>query len=311
MKQRGRYSISAAIVATLLWGAMGMQAQELRCTVNVNADKVEGSNKQMFQTLQQSISDFVNNTKWTTLVFTETERIECTMMLIINSVSTEGLVDATFQLQSKRPVYNTNYSTPILNIKDDNFAFQYQEFDRLDYQPPQFTSNLSAMIVYYCYLVIGYDLDSYSRLGGTICFQTCEDIVNTARSASSLTNEESAGWKAQGNNKNRHTLVNNLMDEAFKAYRNYFYEYHRLGLDVMSSNVANGRGVIAGGMPILKEAYRARPAAYVVGAFLDAKNDELTNIFQKGTDTEKKNVLEILGDIDPTRLNTVYERISQ
>lgn len=309
MKNANKY-LSLLILTILCLCNPLAQAQELHCTVNINTDQIEGSNKQMFQTLQQTITEFVNTTQWTTLVFSETERIECTMMLIINSVTTEGMVDAIFQVQSRRPVYGTTYTTPLLNLRDNDFSFRYQEYDRMDFQPAQVTNNLTALIAYYCYLIIGFDMDSYSRMGGTPCFQRCEEIVNTARS-SSLENAEMNGWKAFGSNHNRYTLISNLMDEAFKSYRNYFYDYHRLGLDVMSNNVANGRATIAQGMPVLREAYKARPASYVVSVFLDAKNDEITNIFQKASSNEKKEVLEVLEAVDPTRMSTVYEKINQ
>jgi len=288
--------------------SVSVSAQELKCNVTVNADQVDGSNKQMFQTLQQSVSDFVNNTRWTSMVVAEQERIECNMMILVNSVTTEGLVDASLQVQSRRPVYGTSYSTPLINIKDDDFVFAYQEYDRIEFQPTQFTTNLSAMLTYYCYLIIGYDLDSYSRLGGTACFQQCENIVSSAQT-SSIEKGELNGWKAFGNNRNRYTLINNLMDGAFNDYRNYFYEYHRLGLDEMSANLDNGRAKIAGGINVLRDANKARPATYVIATFLDAKNDELVNLFQKATDSEKKTVLEVLEAVDPTRIN-LYEKIN-
>ena len=301
--------IQHILSAILCIVSLSVNAQELKCNVTVNADQIDGSNKQMFQTLQQSVSDLVNNTRWTQLVFAEQERIECNMMLIVNSVTTEGLVNASLQVQSRRPIYGTSYSSPLLNIKDNDFTFTYQEFDRLDYQPNQFTSNLVALLTYYVYLILGYDSDSYSRLGGTPFFQVCENIVSAAQSAS-LDATELTGWKAFGNNRNRFALINNIMDDAFKDYRNYFYDYHRLGLDEMSVNVANGRAKIANGIDVLREANRARPATYVVATFLDAKNDELIQIFKKGTTAEKKHVLEILGDVDPTRI-TQYETINE
>ena len=212
-------------------------------------------------------------------------------------------------LQSRRPVYGTTYTTPLLNFVDRNFNFTYQEFDRIEYQQNQFTTNLTAMLAYYCYLIIGHDMDSYQRLGGTPFFEQCEDIVNACQSAS-MDNSEQKGWLAFDSNRNRYALINNLLDEAFKKYRNYYYEYHRLGLDEMSGNVTNGRARIAAGIPVLKEAYRARPATYVINTFLDAKADELVDIFKKGTDKEKKEVYELLVDIDPTRQNT-YDRMNE
>ncbi len=293
----------------LLCCVQWMCAQELKCTVTVNSDKIEGSSKSMFEALQQSLTELMNNTRWTNMVFAEQERIECTLMLIVNSVSPEGLMDATMQLQSRRPVYNTNYSTPLLNISDNSFAFTYKEFDRVEIQATQFTSNLAALIAYYSYLIIGFDMDSYSRLGGTPCFQKCEEICNMAQGAS-IEQAEAAGWKAFGNNKNRFALINNLLDEAFKDFRGYFYEYHRLGLDEMAANAGNGRARIAGGIEVLKSAYKARPGTYITGVFLDAKNDELVQLFKQGTDAEKKTVVGVLTEVDPTR-SEQYEKISE
>ena len=296
------------ILASLFLWAYGAGAQELKCTVTVNSDKVQGSNKSMFTTLQQSMEEFINNTKWTNMTFQEKERIECSMMLVVSAVQ-DNVVVGELTCQSRRPVYGTSYTTPLLNIKDNNFNFVYQESDRLDFQEATFTTNLTAMLAYYCYLILGHDMDSFSRLGGTPFFQMCENIVNSAQSAS-LETTEATGWKAFESNRNRYALINNLMDEAFKKYREYYYEYHRLGLDEMSANVANGRARIASGITTLKEANRARPATYVVNAFLDAKSDELINIFQGGTDAEKKSVYETLVDIDPTR-QSAYDKINK
>ena len=296
------------ILASLFLWAYGAGAQELKCTVTVNSDKVQGSNKSMFTTLQQSMEEFINNTKWTNMTFQEKERIECSMMLVVSAVQ-DNVVVGELTCQSRRPVYGTSYTTPLLNIKDNNFNFVYQESDRIDFQDATFTTNLTAMLAYYCYLILGHDMDSFSRLGGTPFFQMCENIVNSAQSAS-LETTEAVGWKAFESNRNRYALINNLMDEAFKKYREYYYEYHRLGLDEMSANVANGRARIASGITTLKEANRARPATYVVNAFLDAKSDELINIFQGGTDAEKKSVYETLVDIDPTR-QSAYDKINK
>ena len=296
------------ILASLFLWAYGAGAQELKCTVTVNSDKVQGSNKSMFTTLQQSMEEFINNTKWTNMTFQEKERIECSMMLVVSAVQ-DNVVVGGLTCQNRRPVYGTSYTTPLLNIKDNNFNFVYQESDRLDFQEATFTTNLTAMLAYYCYLILGHDMDSFSRLGGTPFFQMCENIVNSAQSAS-LETTEAVGGKAFESNRNRYALINNLMDEAFKKYREYYYEYHRLGLDEMSANVANGRARIASGITTLKEANRARPATYVVNAFLDAKSDELINIFQGGTDAEKKSMYETLVDIDPTR-QSAYDKINK
>ena len=281
-------------------------AQELRCTVNINSDQVQGSNKSVFNTLKQSIEEYVNTLRWTNMTFQEKERIECSMLLVVKSVQ-DNMFVCEFTCQSRRPVFNTSYSSPTLNFKDDNFVFAYQEHDRLDYQQNTFTTNLTALLAYYCYLIIGHDMDSFSKLGGTPYFQMCENIVTSAQSAS-LEAAEATGWKAFESNRNRYALINNLMDEAFKKYRIFYYDYHRHGLDEMVNNVANGRARIAKDIKVLKEACSARPATYVVNAFLDAKSDELIDIFQGGSSEEKKMVYDLLMDIDPTRQND-YERI--
>ena len=284
-----------------------IQAQEINCTVTVNSDQVEGSNKQVFETLKAAIEEYMNQNRWTNMTYAEHEKIECSMLIVVKSVA-DNEFTCEMTLQSRRPVYGTTYTTPLLNFKDNAFNFTYQEFDRIEWQQNQFTTNLTAMLAYYCYLIIGHDQDSFQRLGGTPFFEVCEQIVNACQSAS-MSNTEQRGWLAFDSNRNRYALINNLLDEAFKKYRNFYYEYHRLGLDEMSANVTNGRARIAQGIPVLKEAYRARPATYVINTFLDAKADELVDIFQKGTDKEKKTVYDILMDIDATRQST-YDRIN-
>ena len=250
----------------------------------------------------------MNQNRWTNMTYAQQEKIECSMLILVKKLE-NNLFTCEMTLQSRRPVYGTTYSTPLLNFKDNAFNFTYQEFDRIEWQQNQFTTNLTAMLAYYCYLIIGHDQDSFQRLGGTPFFQMCEEIVNTCQSAS-MDNIEQKGWLAFESNRSRYSLINNLLDEAFKKYRNYYYEYHRLGLDEMSSNVTNGRARIAEGLPVLKEAYRARPATYVINTFLDAKADELVDIFRQGTDKEKKDVYDLLTDIDPTR-QTTYDRMNE
>ena len=297
-----------ACVVALVAMSISLGAQELKCNISINSEQVQGSNKAVFTTLQQSMEEFVNTQRWTNMTFQEKERIECSMMIVVKSVQ-DNMFICEFTCQSRRPVFGTTYTTPTLNIKDANFTFTYQEYDRMEFQHNTFTSNLTALVAYYCYLIIGHDMDSFAKLGGTPYFQVCEDIVTSAQSAS-LDNAEMVGWKAFESNRNRYALTNNLMDEAFKKYRAYYYDYHRHGLDEMVNNVANGRARIAKDIKVLKEAYNARPATYLVGTFLDAKSDELVNIFKSGTADEKKMVYELLMDIDPTRQDT-YENINR
>ncbi len=297
------------LLCSALWLTILVQAQELNMTVNLNTAQVEGTNQQMFETLKQSITEFYNTTRWTDMTVAENERIECSMLIIVKSVTTENLFSCEMQVQSRRPIYNTTYSSPLINFKDNDFNFVYQEFDRIEFQPQQFTSNLAALLAYYAYLIIGYDMDSYARLGGTPYFQVCENIAQMGQSASTQ-GGEADGWKAFSSTRNRYALINNLMDEAFHPFREYIYTYHRLGLDIMTENVANGRARIAKDIEVLHTANKARPATYVVYTFMDAKNDELVQLFQKGTADEKKAVYDVCMAVDPTRQDQ-YDKINK
>lgn len=288
-------------ILILLLTLVTASAQELNCTVQINSDQISGSNKAVFNTLQKSISDFMNNRKWSEMTFTNIEKIECSMNIVVKSVSQDNY-SAEIQIQSRRPIYNANFYSTLFNFKDNNFSFDYKEFDQLEMNENTITSNLTAVLAYYAYIIIGYDMDSYARLGGTSFFQAAERIVNAAQAA------DLAGWKAFESSRNRYALINNLTDEAFKKYRNYFYEYHRLGLDEMSTNIVNARAKIATGLPVLRETNRARPSAIAISSFMDAKTDELINIFSKASEKEKKEAVEILSDVNPTQINR-YEKI--
>lgn len=278
-------------------------AQELKCNVQINSDKIQGTNKSVFKDLQQNITQFINERKWTDLVFEEEERIECSINLIINSVDGNDF-SGELLVQSRRPVFNSNYPTTLINFKDNGINFTYNEFDQLEFTPSNLSSNLTAILAYYAYLIIGYDMDTFSRWGGTPYFQAAESIVTQAQSTSW------SGWRAFDNNRNRYAVVSNLMDEAFRKFREYNYQYHRLGLDEMSFNATNGRAKIANGFELLREANRARPNAVIITMFLDAKNDELINIFKQGSREEKEKMIENLTAINPAMTNR-YEQINQ
>ena len=198
-------------------------------------------------------------------------------------------------------MYNSIYTTTLLNLKDEKFNFSYSEFDRLEFSlnsPPY--NNLAAMLCFYANLVIGYDADSFEKLGGTSCFKVCDNVISTMQTAS-LDKSELSGWSTLSNGRSRYGIINNLLDEAFKKFRSFLYTYHRLGLDEMTNSVVNARSRINTDLGILKDVYRVRTTSYVVSMFLDAKNDELVNLFSQATQEEKKNAYDILTNIDPTR----------
>lgn len=278
-----------------------LTAQELNCNLVVNSDQIQGSNKSVFNTLQKSASDFVNNRRWTELSFEQDEKIECTMTLIVKKVENDQFT-CELQVQSRRPVYNTTYNTTLLNFRDNDIVFTYKEFDVLEFNENQVTSNLTAILTYYVYLILGYDSDSYARMGGTPFFQAAEQLVASAQTL------DLPGWRAFESTRNRYALINNLNDEAFKKFRNFLYDYHRLGLDEMTANAVNARAKISSGLPVLREANRARPSSIAIITFLDSKTDEIINIFKRATDQEKKTVIEILTDVNPTQSER-YETI--
>ncbi|NDV47443.1 DUF4835 family protein [Paludibacter sp. 221] len=292
------------IIIIFLFVSGSLFTQELNCKVEVKSDQIEGSNKAVFTALQNSITEFMNTRRWTEMNFNAQERIVCNMTFIVKSYDeAANRMNMELTVQSSRPVYNSGYNSTLLNFRDTEIEIDYKEFDQLELVENTFVSNLTAVLAYYAYIIIGYDMDSYSRLGGTPFFQAAENIVLSAQSS------EFKGWRAElANSKNRYALVNNLMDEAFKKYRNYFYEYHRLGLDEMSANVTNARARIAEGLPVLREANRARPSAVVINTFLDSKKDELINIFSEATTEEKQRAVEILSDVSPTR-SAEWEKI--
>lgn len=279
----------------------GIYAQELKCNFQINSDKIQGSNKSVFNTLQKDANEFLNNRRWTTLEYAEDERIECSINMIINSVE-EDNYSTEIVVQSRRPIFNSSYTTTLLNFRDKDLKFTYREFETLEFNPDNLTTNLTAVLAYYAYLIIGYDMDSFARLGGTAQFQAAENIVSMAQSS------DWTGWKAFENDHNRYALISNIMDATFKKLREYYYEYHRLGLDEMSANATNGRARIAAGLPMLREVYRARPTTVIISTFLNAKSDELINIFKQGTTEEKKLAVDILSHVNPTQTSR-YESI--
>ena len=289
-----------------LLAGIGVSAQELKCTVTVNSSQIQGTNKQVFETLQTALNDFMNNYRWTDLVYGTNERIECTFLFNVTAYS-DDMFTTTLQIQARRPVYGTSYTTPLFNFKDNSVNFKYIEFDPIEINNNTFENNLTAVLGYYAYIIIGMDLDSFGKLGGTPAFRTAEQIVTLSQSRS---DSEGDGWKAFDDDKNRYALINNLMDERFRKFREYYYEYHRLALDNMATNVDNARARIAAGLPVLRELNRLNPGAIAIIAFLDAKNDSLISLFSssKASAQERNNVYNILMDVNPA-LSTRYDAI--
>lgn len=280
-------------------------SQELRCNVQINSQKITGTNRQMFQTLQTAIYEFMNNTNWTNHAYGQDERIECTIMLSLNEQIGSDEYKGTLQVQSRRPIFNTSYNSPMINFLDNNLHFRYLEFDKLEFSESSHMSNLTSILAFYAYMILGFDYDSFSYLGGTEYFQKAERIVNNAQNA------QERGWKAyEGNRKNRYWMVENVMNDKYRPLREVYYRYHRLGLDRMSDKVMEGRAEIAETITNIQKIFREKPDPYMfyIQLFFDAKSDELVNIFSESFPTEKSRVANILIEVDNANANK-YKKI--
>jgi len=277
-------------------------AQELKCNVQINTSQIQGTNKQVFTTLQKDLGELMNNRKWSNATFSVSERIECTFAITVKTYAGGDNFTAEIQVQARRPVYNSTYFTTLFNFRDQNFNFTYIEGKPLESNDRQISNNLIATLFFYGYIILGYDADSFSQLGGTPFFHRAEDIANAMQSATET------GWKAFESERNRYALINGILDEKLKNLREMYYDYHRLGLDIMSENTDNGRAKIASTLLALRTANSDRPANIAITSFLDTKVDEIADIFSQGQPKEKTQIYELLMDVAPT-MQKRFEKI--
>ena len=270
------------------------QTGELNARITINSDKIQGSDKQVFTTLQSALTEFVNNRRWTDATFAINERIDCSMTIIVNE-QTDNSFKAEIQVQARRPVYNSSYSTTLFNHRDTEFDFEYVQFEQLEYTENTLSSNLTATIVYYIYIILGLDFDSFSPLGGKTYFDQAQQIVNIAQSQGTWN-----GWRAFEKDDNRHGLITALTDNTSEIFRNLWYTYHRKGLDEMAGNPDRGRMTIIEALPALQEIKSTRPTSVILRLFADAKLDEIVSIYSKATTQEKQEGYELLFNLYPT-----------
>ena len=294
------------IITILVLIPFQIYCQELKCNVQVVTQQIQGTNKQVFQTLQTAIYEFMNTTVWTNHVYGIDERIECNFLFNITEQLSADEFKGTLQIQSRRPVYNTNYNTVMFNYMDNDIHFRYVEFEPLQFDETQHLSNLTSILAFYAYIILGLDYDSFSYEGGTPYFQKAENIVNNAQNAREV------GWKAfeSTSHKNRYWLINDILDDKYSPVREFIYRYHRHGLDVMDEKVVEGRAVIAESLENLQKVYREKPDPFMqlLKIILDAKADELVNIFSESFVEEKNRVVTILQEIDPSN-QPKYQKI--
>ena len=274
-----------------------ISAQELKCTVTVNSDQVAQTNQQVFRTLERSLSDFINKTKWTNRVYKEQERINARMFITITKYDNNRF-NADIQIQSSRPVYNTSYETPIFNYKDSQFNFQYQEFEPLAFNENSFDSNLVGVMAYYAYIILGLDADSFALEGGTEYYKKAQNIVTQAQGSNA------SGWSQATSDRTRFELVDNLLSNTYREFRVAMYNYHRKGIDVLADNNSAGKQVISGSIRLFETLVKRRSNAFVLQTFFDAKSEEIRNIFSDGPKVDVVKLKETLTKVAPSYSST-------
>ena len=283
--------------------ACKLNAQEIFCNVQVNASQIQTSDRKVFQTLQTAIYEFVNNTKWTNANVKNEERIECTFLINIKEKVSNDEYKASIQVQSTRPVYGTSYKSTMLNYLDNNFRFRYLEYQALEFNENTHISNLTSVLAYYVYIVLGLDFDTFSEYGGAPYFIKAQNIVNNAQNAREI------GWKAFESDKNRYWLVHDLLDTRYEEIHSCFYRYYRGGMDIMAEKSDDARYEITEALEELRGIYRENPSAFILKLFFDAKSDEIIKIYSDAFPNEQARIIKLLTEIDPAN-STKYQAIT-
>ena len=280
--------------------ALGLHAQELQVKVNINHSQISGTEVGVFENLQQTIEQFVNERQWTPLQFLKNERIQCSMNITVNAyIREENRFNCTAQIQANRPVYNSAYTTTLYNNMDDQFNFDFIQFDQLNFNDEMVDKQLPALLAYYAYLIIGLNLDSFAPMAGTDVLQRCMYLVNNAHELGY------PGWKAFENNRNRFAIINDYLDESMRAFRQLQYDYYRKGLDEMANNAERGRTEISEALVNdLQSAHENKPMSNLPQIWTDNKRDELVNIYKgKGTQKEKERIFDLLMSLNASQSN--------
>ena len=283
-----------------------MEAQELQVKININSSQVEGSDKSVFENLQQTLEQWMNDRQWTELQFQKNERINVTFNITVSKYDkSNNRFTCTAMIQANRPVYNSAYTSTLYNNKDGDFTFDFAQFDQLNFNEEMVDNQLTALMAYYAYLIIGLDLDSFGALAGTEVLQRCMNLTNNAQDLGF------PGWKAFEDSKNRFAIINDYLDEAMKPFRQLQYDYYRKGLDEMSNNAERGRTNVSEALELLKQAHQDKPLSMLPQIWTDYKRDELANIYKgKGTQKEKEAVYNILFNLNASQSDS-WEKIKE
>lgn len=288
-------------VILLIFAALQVKAQELNCVVEVNSDKIEGTYKNVFDELQRSMSEYLNETKWTDAQFSPVEKIDCRLFLTVSEYK-DDRIKGDIQVQQTRPVYNSSYTTNLLNFKDTKIDFEFREGDQLIRNDNSWDGNLTGILDFYAYLILGLDFDSFSPRGGQRYFDKAAAVVQMAQSSGEI------GWRTFEDPRNRAAVLGVFTETNTAGIRDLNYNYHRKGLDEMATSPDRGRAAITESLPVLSEIYKVAPMSVALPMFRDSKIDELVNIYSKAPQDEREKVYDILQPLYPTDV-TLLEKI--
>jgi len=295
-----RFSANVLILIGLV--VSHLAAQELNCSVRVNSDQVSMSDRRIFTDMETSFAQFLNARKWTNDNYRPEEKIKCNINITIDKQVSIGSYEATVQVQSARPVFNTNYESIMLNFADRDWQFDYTESQPLDFSETTFTTNITSLLAYYAYIILGLDYDSFSELGGTPYFNKAMNVVTEAQ------NTNYGGWNPQKSNRNRYWLAQNLTGQTLIDLRKGLYTYHRLALDAFMDDQPSARKKIMDVLSGVRKVNDSYPGLILITAFLDAKSDELINIFSDAAPNIRKQAYDLLVSIDPSK-KSKFDRI--
>lgn len=286
------------VTISLILSTFHVFSQELRCKVVVSADQIVESNSQVFKTLETTISDFMNQTKWTNMTYAAQEKIDCSVLLTLVEKTGNNSYLGSIQVQSSRPVYNSIYTSPVLNYKDDDLSFSYTEFEPLYFDINSYQSELVSTLSFFAYLIIGLDADTFALNGGEEYFKTCQKIVDQVENPNSK-----KAWKSNTSQFNRYQFLNKINSPNLKSYHNVLYNYHLKGLDKMADNTSEGKKNIQDAIMELGSLAQLPMGSQIIRTFMDAKADEIVNIFSGGTEIDNKALLNALNRMAPTSAN--------
>ena len=295
------------LISIFMLAVLGINAQELQVKVNINHSQIQGTDASVFENLQQTMEQFLNERSWTDLQFQKNECIQANFNITVNKYQRdENRFECTALIQANRPVFNSAYTSTIYNNRDANFNFEFQQFDQLNFVEENIDNQLTALLAYYAMLIIGLDFDSFAPMGGTDILQRCLVLVNNAQ------NLGFPGWKSFEDNRNRFAIINDYLDEAMKPFRQLQYDYYRKGLDEMANNAERGRTEISAALENdLQKAHQDKPLSLLPQIWTDYKKDELTNIYKgKGTQKEKQRIYDILMALNASQNNS-WEQITK